>query len=671
LEELGHTVVPLQENALDFATVPGLARQHGAAMLLWTRTWDVDRAPALAALAALRAQGVVTVAYHLDRWLGLDREYQLDSEPFFRVDHVFTADGTDPEAWERRGIRHHWSPPGVLGAEARRAPQAAPRSRQRRHDVIFVGSHPYPHKEWAPVRGALIDGFAAHFGRRFAVWPNGRRSIRGRHLAALYQSAKVVLGDSCLVPPVRRYWCVDEQTEMLTRRGWLCHDQVAVGDMAYAMDPETGLARWSPVQAVNVYDREPRPMLSMESRGHSSLTTLDHRWLVESARNVAVNPNPTDRCPECGFMTRAPGSPRAISIHRAHAHGVHVPASDRRAGPRARHFRTSREIGQNDRIPVAAPCQTLPTEPKYSDALVELIAWVWTKGSWVKSVGRYTSITQSHRVNGAYVARIRLCLTSLFGPPARGRRPTPGWHEAISEDRGMTWFRVNAPAGRLLAQMAPDHTVPSEFIAELTTAQLRLFVETSIDADGCRKTSTKGGSASTGVTLAQKDPVRLDAFEMACALLGIATSRSKAEGCWLVHVKIRTFTAPMRSDLPLARREVVTHDGIVWCPTTSEGTWLARRNGTVYFTGNSDRIPETLGRGGCLIHPYVEGIDEWYPELPTFAVGQVDEAIEVAEKLLADDAYRRDLTTRQRELVLGRDTYTHRMQTMLQTVGLA
>jgi hypothetical protein len=31
----------------------------------------------------------------------------------------------------------------------------------------------------------------------------------------------------------------------------------------------------------------------------------------------------------------------------------------------------------------------------------------------------------------------------------------------------------------------------------------------------------------------------------------------------------------------------VRYTGTVWCPTTANGTWLARRKGTVYFTGNS------------------------------------------------------------------------------------
>jgi hypothetical protein len=57
-----------------------------------------------------------------------------------------------------------------------------------------------------------------------------------------------------------------------------------------------------------------------------------------------------------------------------------------------------------------------------------------------------------------------------------------------------------------------------------------------------------------------------------------------------------TVTASLRpDDLILARPENVragdltvtgATSGRVWCPTTNTGTWLARRNSSVYFTGN-------------------------------------------------------------------------------------
>ena len=56
----------------------------------------------------------------------------------------------------------------------------------------------------------------------------------------------------------------------------------------------------------------------------------------------------------------------------------------------------------------------------------------------------------------------------------------------------------------------------------------------------------------------------------------------------------------------IERRYLYT--GRVWCPKTKNSTWLARRRGTVYFTGNSDRVPEVQGRGGFLAHPRAEGM---------------------------------------------------------------
>lgn len=231
LGELGHRVLRLQENQTDWRVLPRQLRRFGAEVLIWVRTWDVDRDAALSALADLRAAGVATVSFHLDRWLGLEREYQLDEAPFFRTDLVVTADGTNPQAWADRGINHRWLPPGVLARECR---SHTPRPPDRRfpHDIVFVGSHPYPHPDWAPVRGELLTGFAEHFGPRFKVWPDRGRPVRGLHLNALYQSAKVVLGDSCLVPPVARYFS-DRVPETLGRGGCLIHPWVEGIDAWY------------------------------------------------------------------------------------------------------------------------------------------------------------------------------------------------------------------------------------------------------------------------------------------------------------------------------------------------------------------------------------------------------------------------------------------------------
>lgn len=220
LEALGHDVLRLQENTLDWSMVPALADAEGVRVLLWTRTWPAELDVVVPVLDELRACGIPSVSYHLDRWFGLNREHQVREQPFFRTDLVVSPD--DSPRWAEEGVNHLWLPPGVYGPECG---VVMGNPRRFPHDVVFVGSHPYPHAEWEPYRSELIRRFEREFGRRFSVWPRRGQPIRGRMLAELYASAKVVLGDSCLAGETHRYWS-DRVPETLGRGGLLIHPHV-------------------------------------------------------------------------------------------------------------------------------------------------------------------------------------------------------------------------------------------------------------------------------------------------------------------------------------------------------------------------------------------------------------------------------------------------------------
>jgi hypothetical protein len=59
---------------------------------------------------------------------------------------------------------------------------------------------------------------------------------------------------------------------------------------------------------------------------------------------------------------------------------------------------------------------------------------------------------------------------------------------------------------------------------------------------------------------------------------------------WLVQILKRDFVRP--TVLGKTKRRI--HRGVVWCPTTESGTWLARRSGTIYYTGNSSDCLRSL-----------------------------------------------------------------------------
>ncbi len=90
----------------------------------------------------------------------------------------------------------------------------------------------------------------------------------------------------------------------------------------------------------------------------------------------------------------------------------------------------------------------------------------------------------------------------------------------------------------------------------------------------------------------------------------------------------------------------------------------------------SDRIPETLGRGGFLIHPYVEGLEEHFTpgeHLATWTIGDWDELKHLINWHLehTDGIEARARIAKQgREHVLEHHTYTVRVQQILDRVGL-
>jgi len=328
------------------------------------------------------------------------------------------------------------------------------------------------------------------------------------------------------------YNCADIETEILTTHGWLRHDQLSAGDMCLTLSTSTGMAEWQPVQAVHVFDDGPYDVIRMENLSHSSVTTPDHRWPVM--------------------------------------------LQGRRGGYSGWAWKTTETLPTDARISAAAPV-VAQREAKWSDELVELIAWLWTEG-WAGPWGSVT-LTQSQTANPGNVARIRAALGELFGPAGELQvRSRPSWREDHS-DRGIVHFRLNAKAGRILLAHAPDKVVSTQFLSELTRSQLELFVQTSLDADGIKRLGGRGA------VMAQRDKHRLEAFQVACALTGRsgAIRGPTAAGMWNMSIQVTPWRRPAGHAEYISRE---TTD-LVWCVSTPNRTWFARRNGTCYFTGNT------------------------------------------------------------------------------------
>lgn len=348
------------------------------------------------------------------------------------------------------------------------------------------------------------------------------------------------------------HWCVDEETEILTDQGWRRHSAIGIGDIALTLNHESGQSEWQPIANVVRFKVDDLPMLRMESRCHSSLTTGGHRW-------------PTI-------------------------------AKDTREA----RWRLSSELNTNDFIVTGAPCADVPEDPVHPDALVELAAWIWAEGSIEHRPGRLNPkvrIYQSHAKNLENVESIRDALSNLYGHATEGPLPssrrgpldtTPRWRETHRGER-ITEFALNVAAARPMVSVLLGKIVARDFIRELTRTQLQLFLDTCVKADGSARAIQD--------VVYQKHAHGLDAVELAAILLGRGVGRFSRTATGFTDHEQHLVSLHRRSLFGPKPRHKRTerYTGMIWCPVTANHSWLARRDGKVFYTGNSGWLLDEQG----------------------------------------------------------------------------
>lgn len=367
---------------------------------------------------------------------------------------------------------------------------------------------------------------------------------------------------------LRLGYCVDEKTEILTKRGWLKHYQLTTEDIALTLNHKTGMSEWAPVEKVNRFYKENEEMVLLDRYFHSSLTTKNHKWPI---------------------------------LKRIRRSGVYS---------KIRTWTTSDKLDTTNYIIGGAICASLPKEKIYSDDFVKLVAWFYTEGQIInKKEGRNPCIiiSQDRVANPDFVNQIYNILTNLYGKEVIGNLSTgnrwgqitqPKWKQKKRSNRNENEFRLNSVISKDLLLVAPNKYVTTDFISKLTKEQLQLFISTSNKGDGNFSKRDK-----FPITICQKKYDALIGLELAAILFGYRTHITQSTNLsfdrdgnsyhmYRLHISEYPNIGP-----DAIKPKYITYTGTVWCPTTKNATWLARRNGTVYYTGNSsdpDRMPHVF-----------------------------------------------------------------------------
>jgi hypothetical protein len=193
LQSMGHKVARLQEGQTSTDQI--LASGLSSDLVVWVHThgWDTTGSISIADLSQrLRDANVPLITYHLDLWMGISRQADLDNEYYKALHHFFTVDKLMADYLnESTNTIGHFVPAAVYDKEVYIHQDYNPDSFDA--DVVFVGSRKY-HEEWA-YRPQLIDWLRQNYNFRH-IGPDGEGVARGDALNRIYAKSKIAIGDT-------------------------------------------------------------------------------------------------------------------------------------------------------------------------------------------------------------------------------------------------------------------------------------------------------------------------------------------------------------------------------------------------------------------------------------------------------------------------------------------
>lgn len=355
------------------------------------------------------------------------------------------------------------------------------------------------------------------------------------------------------------YGCLDEDTEVLTRDGWVRYHKAHEGQHALCFDTADGSYRWSPVEGVIVYDYEDTAF-RLVGDGVDQLLSRNHRCVVERDGGYAFSPvedvalEREARVPvledvlgllDCLRLQHegAGNTERDVLLDVCGGGGAPCRNGEAQAlrgvqGPHGRVFSVW-ETGVEARC-VAAPCET-------ADVLLEV-----QRDDARRGVGE--ARPQGARGLGTGSAGV-----GLGEDVGGGQSGVEGWRDVLSEE----------------GELRRDQVCP---------------VSRGVPADGPEGRLRHGASFDCGDAPGPLSPAGRG---------GSPRGPQAGEQCTgePVPVRVESGSQTVRGEghtrAAVARVEPVFYRGVMWCIRVSTGAFVARRNGKVFVTGNSG-FPKSL-----------------------------------------------------------------------------
>lgn len=351
--------------------------------------------------------------------------------------------------------------------------------------------------------------------------------------------------------------CFDQETELLTKRGWVRYNQILMSDLMLTYNINLDYYEWKPIIGfyLNYVNQE---LHSLVCADFDALVTDGHKLVIENIRKLG---------------------------HK--------------------YLEKIENLNSKHRIKRLSCFNNSENNPLYSDQFIRLVGWAVTDGTFQDGITEI-HIYQSQTAYPKNCEEIRQCLKYY---------PDTFWNERQYKygNRmicGKMWngfgischFDINAGLAKPIRSVCNHKTINQDFICSLSKRQLEILFETMIKGDGHRYENGM-------IKFTQTENYKLlEDFQLIATLLGRKTtiredkSEFKRYGKrrFGVYVWAEGKRYSIDTHYKSLKHEKQNYTGFIWCPSTENGTLVMKRNNCISISGNSWTYEDIYQRAGIV-----------------------------------------------------------------------
>jgi len=363
--------------------------------------------------------------------------------------------------------------------------------------------------------------------------PNGKRSFN----QYLDDSEKILNGYtmSRSEQGKEEWQCVSEDTEILTLDGWKAIGDIEQGSAVLSYDIESGSILDDVALATHEYRLEDTDAVLIKNAVTDQLLTTNHRVLASKKSSPIEDDGEIEYHREYGYI-KAEDIPDVLTSYR-------IPTSG-----------------------------TYDGDVSIGEDFAELIGWFLTDGCMPKNGGAY--ITQA---KPATLKKLKDLLDSM-GVEYREWSREKYFEGKRHLDEHRFYFPKSGEVGSLIYDLIPDRK-PTNVLLRLKLSEKKRLIEGICNGDGSRRPDGKWHMVT------KPDSDFLEWFQTLIHLSGLRSSFTEkyANIAYKDSVDIQP-----RYDV-----STITYTGRVWSITTERSNYIAKRNGKIFITGNSNLLDNT------------------------------------------------------------------------------